>query len=79
MKRSVNPGSFLEVEGRFELGLSLADTTAGRIKRPGDWTLVRDMDTGNEVSLAGLLRSFLEDPADRVTGPIRIRIEATPI
>lgn len=70
MRKTVNSGSFLELAGSFEVERSLADVEQG--KAPGK---VTDRESGDEVTLGGLLRSFLADPTDRVTGPIRITIE----
>lgn len=78
MRKTVNPGSLLEVHGSFELAVPLAEIgekpfgPAGVLREQ----LVRDRESGLEVGLADLLRSFLEDPTEKVTGPIRIRIEA---
>jgi hypothetical protein len=74
VRTTVNPGSRLELEGSFELGRSLAETEAvGRFAAPT--REVTDRESGKHVYLADLLRSFLEDPEEKITGPIRITIE----
>lgn len=74
MIKTVNPGSRLELEGSFELGRSLAD-----VQTVGTWAgltrAVADRESGELIELADLLRAFLEDPEETVTGPIRITIE----
>jgi hypothetical protein len=74
MRTSVNPGRFLVLEGSFQVGASLVDAT--RDPNVADRDLVFDRESGHDVDLASLLRTFLEDPTERVTGPIRITIEA---
>jgi hypothetical protein len=78
VRKSVNPGSLLEVHGSFELAVSLAAVGERPLGEGGVLReqLVRDRESGLEVGLADLLRAFLEDPDEKVTGPIRIRIEA---
>ena len=73
MRTQVNPGRLLEVTGSFELRQS-ALVVEGEFSRIG--VAVVDRESTQIVDLGGLLRSFLEDPDDTVTGPIRIRIEA---
>jgi len=79
--KRVNPGSRLELEGSFELSASLAE-----LENPGEpnplqapveqrRSVVFDREGYSLVSLADLLRSFLEDPTEKITGPIRITIE----
>jgi hypothetical protein len=60
-----NPGRSLELSGSFELGGNIDGATP-----------VRDLESGQLVTLGRLLRAFLEDPDERITGPIRITIEA---
>jgi hypothetical protein len=62
-----NPGRLLEVLGSFELGGNIEGATP-----------VRDRESGDLVTLGRLLRAFLEDPDERITGPVRITIEARP-
>lgn len=74
MIKTVNPGSRLELSGSFELGASLVDCEA--VPQAAELaTLVMDRESNAVVSLADLLRSFMYDPTERVTGPIRITIE----
>jgi len=74
MKTTVNPGSRLELEASLELGRSLAEMSV-----IGNWSglsrVVTDRESGQPIELADLLRSFLQDPEERITGPIRITIE----
>lgn len=58
----MNPGTLLEVTGSFDVH-PIPD-------------LVVDRESGSVVKLSHLLASFLEDPEDTITGPIRIRIES---
>lgn len=69
MRTTVNPGRFLQLEGSF--AVLRGDTAAAGEFRPG----VVDRESLHEVTLEGLLRQFLEDPSETVTGPIRITIE----
>jgi len=57
-----NPGSFLELVGRFEL--------VG-----ADEQFALDVDSQRIIGLAELLRTFRDIPDDPVIGRIRIRIE----
>ena len=61
MRTTVNPGALLMLEGSFNV-----DAAFGT---------VIDRDSGKEVTLHGLLQSFLEDPDDAVTGPIVVTIQ----
>lgn len=78
MKKTVNPGSSLTLEGSFELGASLADVEGPEEFEFHDLVGVLDRESLTTVYLADLLRSFLADPTDKVTGPIRITIEPAP-
>lgn len=60
MITSVNPGRMLYLFGSFEL-----DRAYGK---------VIDRESGKEVTLDGLISSFLIDPEETVTGPICIQI-----
>lgn len=79
MRKSVNPGRWLDCEGSFTLSRSLAEIengVAGIDRTLGnDPDVVLDRESGDQVSLAGLLRSFIEDPTERRTGRIKITIE----
>lgn len=72
MITTVNPGSTLTLEGSFELAWSLAAEHGAR-------DVVWDTASGRIVTLAGLLRSFLDDPEETHTGLLRITIEAASI
>ncbi len=77
---SSNPGRWLLLEARLELGASLADVERMAPSPFSDELarVVRDIDTGEVVQLARLLRGFLVDPEETRTGPLRITIEAGP-
>lgn len=64
-----NPGTLLEIHGSFEIRSVLTG-------EPEVNAIVKDRESSRTVTLAGLLRSFLEDPDETITGPIRIRIES---
>ena len=79
MRTTVNPGSRLTLEGHFELGYSLAEVESNggpHNMEAARRCLMMDSDSGALITLADLLRSFLEDPAETATGPVRITIEA---
>jgi hypothetical protein len=64
----VNPGTRLELVGSFAL-------TVPGLEGAGPEVLAVDRESGRVVTLAGLFRSFLEDPDDRITGLVRVTIE----
>ena len=74
MLTTCNPGSFLEVRGSFELGASLVEREDAPILSAAAAHIVRDRESGAEISLAQMLRSFMYDPDEKVTGPLRITI-----
>lgn len=75
MITTVNPGSQLVLEGRFAVGVSLANVEVFG----GDDDVcgaVIDLESLTPVpSLADLLRSFMYDPTETVVGAVRITIE----
>lgn len=67
MRTTVNPGRFLQLEARLVL-IPEDDGPAGVLER----------DTGDIVTLAGLLEQFRADPDDGMIGRVRITVEPAP-
>jgi hypothetical protein len=63
--KTVNPGRWLAFDAELEL-----------VDVDGFVPLVVDRESGESVTLAGLLLSFVEDLADSYVGRVRISIEA---
>jgi hypothetical protein len=80
MRTQVNPGSLLEVTGSFELVTLNPPSELGDLAEAFEpQVVVVDRESQHTINLVDLLRSFIEDPSDTVTGPIRIRIESAMI
>lgn len=73
MITTVNPGLYVRLEGDFELGASLVEVEQHVAASYEELrNEVRDRESRKLVTLADLLRSFIDDPTVRATGLVEI-------